>query len=73
MFKTVHVGEAVVVLFTLITVDVLVPALFNMIQPGANTLAVDGRPAQSELSYHPRITNPSSFANPAKQDDVMWV
>jgi hypothetical protein len=71
MFKTVQVGEAVVALFTLITVDVLVPALFNKIQPGANTLAVDGGFAQSELSYHPRTTKPSSFANPAKQDDVI--
>jgi hypothetical protein len=73
MFKTVHVGEAVVPLFALITVDVLVPLLFNMIHPGAKTLAVVGGVVHSALSHQPRMTKPSSFARPAKVEELIGV
>lgn len=40
MFRTVHVGEAVVPLFARITVEVEVPLILNIMQPGAYVLAV---------------------------------
>lgn len=73
MFKTVHVGEAVVPLFALKAVAVLVPLLFNIIQPGANILAVAGGVAANALSHHPTITNPSLFAIPAVHEESIFV